>query len=139
VFIIAVTGVSRRRFAILNVIGAAVCLTWCPRSSVLTDHDRRDSLPHDRLGSWVVPQRPIAVRVNVDEAGRHDEPAHIEFAAPRIAQPAPDRDQTSVVDGDVSLDSGAPAAIDDVAAHTFETSFYRQDEERVLGPGGFVS
>ena len=37
-------------------------------ATVLPNHDRGDPLPDERLGAWIVPERSVAVRVDVHEA-----------------------------------------------------------------------
>ena len=49
------------------------------RAAVLADDDRRDALANHRLRARVGEQRPVAVRVDVDEAGRDREPARVDL------------------------------------------------------------
>jgi hypothetical protein len=54
--------------------------------------------------------------VDVDEPRRDDESACIELEAPSVSQIAPDRDQTTAVDRNVRVDTGASASVDDMTA-----------------------
>ena len=58
----------------------------------------------------------VVVRVQVDEAGRHDEPLGIEDARPLLVVDAPDRGDQPVLDADVGAEARRAQPVDHGAA-----------------------
>jgi hypothetical protein len=86
------------------------------RGSVLTDDDRGDSLSNEGFRAWILPERPVAVRMDVDESRGDGEALGIDLDLSLVRRASHDRDDLPACDDDVALDAGAAHAVEDRAA-----------------------
>ena len=83
------------------------------RRPVLTDDDRRDALSNQRLGARILPQRAVAVRVDVDEPRRDGEAARVDLDGAALRQPFADVQRCVPFDDrDVELAAGAAESVE---------------------------
>ena len=77
------------------------------------DRHRRDPLEHARLRAPVDEQRRVGVRVDVDDARRDDEPAHVEHGVARARQRVADRRHAPAGERDVRAPRRGAGPVDD--------------------------
>ena len=82
----------------------------------MADHLGGDALPDLALGLGVERQGEVGMRLDVDEAGRHDKAARVDDPRSIGAETPADGDDATRRDRDIGLDRGRAAAVDDLAA-----------------------
>ena len=85
------------------------------RTAVRPLDQRRHALPHVVVGGRDLEDPAPRVRVNVDEAGRHDQAAHVDHARRGLGDERGDAGDGVALDGDVGSIPWAAGAVDDPA------------------------
>src|SRR6266567_1355737 len=86
--------------------------SWRARGAVLPDDDRRDPLPNERFGPRILPQRSIAMRVNVDEPRSDGESFRVDLRRAPLRRATNDRHDLAACDHDVALDTSAAESVE---------------------------